>query len=88
VGSHYSVSGSNPLILGFISAEDHTVDEESAAAFYRAYTSTGATIDPQLAFGAALFHALRHVWWGTTELRWHRVLFVLKNEDGIRGLMR
>jgi hypothetical protein len=77
-----------PLILGFISVEDHAVDEDSAAAFYHAYKGTGATIDPGLAFDAGLFHALRHVWWGTIGQRWHRILFALENEASIRDLVR
>jgi hypothetical protein len=86
--AHPALEYGYPLILGFISVEDDTVDEDSAAAFYRAYARTGAGIDPALAFDAGLFHALRHVWWGPTGERWQRILFALKNEAHLRDLVR
>jgi hypothetical protein len=86
--AHPALEYGYPLVHAFVSAEDHTFDEDSATAFYRAYTSTGATIDAGLAFDAGLFHALRLMWWGTTGQRWDRILFALKNEADIRAVLR
>jgi Ser/Thr protein kinase RdoA (MazF antagonist) len=85
--AHPALEYGYPLILCFISAGDHTVDEDSGAAFYRGYASTGASVDPGLAFDAALFHALRHMWWRETWQRWHRILFALENEAVLRDLV-
>jgi aminoglycoside phosphotransferase (APT) family kinase protein len=83
--AHPALEYGYPLIHAFISVEDHTFDEHSAAAFYQGYTNTGATIDAGLAFDAGLFHALRLMWMGTTtEQRWDNILFALKNEADIR----
>jgi len=60
--AHPALEYGHPVIHGFISAEDHTFDEHSAAAFYQAYPNTGATIDAGLAFDPGLFHALRLMW--------------------------
>jgi aminoglycoside phosphotransferase (APT) family kinase protein len=86
--AHPALEYGYPLIHAFISVEDHTFDEHSAAAFYQGYTNTGATIDAGLAFDAGLFHALRLMWTGTTtEQRWDNILFALKNEADIRAVI-
>jgi Ser/Thr protein kinase RdoA (MazF antagonist) len=72
-----------PLITVFLAADDHTFDDRSARAFYAGYVEAGGVIDRRQMFNAALFHALRYMWWGATERRWERILHALSREADI-----
>lgn len=43
-------------------------------------------IDPALLFDAALFHALRYMWFSDTESRWSRILYALDHEPDLRDV--
>lgn len=75
-----------PLITCHVSESRH-VDEEAITAFYGAYQSTGSHVDRSLAIDAALFHALRYMWFANTEARWERIEFVLGIERDLIGLI-
>lgn len=69
-----------PLITNFLSEEDLTFDHSSACAFYRSYVESGGAIEPRQLFNAALFHALRYMWWGNVDQRWERVIYSVDRE--------
>jgi hypothetical protein len=72
-----------PLITVFLAENDDTFDDRSARAFYVGYMEAGGVIDRTQMFNAALFHALRYMWWGRTERRWERILHALSREADI-----
>jgi len=63
-----------PLITVFVSEDEHTFDDRSAGAFLGGYVEAGGVLDPRQMFNAALFHALRYMWWGSTARRWARIV--------------
>ncbi len=65
-------------------SENLVIDHDSARAFYRAYIGVGGHIDRP--FDAALFHALRYMWFGYVARRWERILFALSHEDLLTSL--
>lgn len=69
-----------PLITSFVT-ESLVVDEEGARNFYGGYRGEGGHVDGHLVFTAALFHALRSVWFGDLERRWARIQYALEHED-------
>ena len=69
-----------PLITVFVSEDEHTFDDRSARAFLGGYVEAGGVIDARQMFNAALFHALRYMWWGATERRWARILDAVDRE--------
>ncbi len=54
-----------PLINVFLSESDLTFDDRSASAFYETYARAGGAPEARALFDAALFHALRYMWWET-----------------------
>ncbi len=74
-----------PLIAAFVS-EDLVIDHDSARGFYRGYTGVGGHIDCDRLFDAALFHALRYMWFGEDARRWERILFALSHEHLLTSL--
>lgn len=72
-----------PLISVFLSEDDLTFDGRSASAFYHGYLDAGGIIDRRQVFNAALFHALRYMWWGDTEQRWNRIVHAVSREEDI-----
>ena len=74
-----------PLIVAFVS-DDLVVDVQSVRAFYRGYTDAGGNIDHDRLFDAALFHALRYMWFGDVERRWDRIMHALSHEDRLTSL--
>ena len=74
-----------PLIAAFVS-EDLVVDHGSAGSFYAGYTDAGGQIDHDRLFDAALFHALRYMWFGDVDRRWERILHAVEHEDLLTSL--
>lgn len=64
-------------------AEDLGFDAESAVAFYGGYLDGGGQLDRDQVFNAALFHALRYLWWGNTQRRWERIAHAIAHEAEI-----
>jgi pentatricopeptide repeat protein len=58
-----------PLITVFLSEGEHAFDDPSACSFIRGYVEAGRVVDARQMFNGALFHALRYMWWGSTERR-------------------
>ncbi|MGH9223955.1 MAG: phosphotransferase family protein [Acidimicrobiales bacterium] len=71
-----------PLVTCHISESLH-VDEVAIETFCHAYRGAGGVVDPSLAFDAALFHALRYMWFASTEARWERIEFALRIESDL-----
>lgn len=69
-----------PLITVFLSEGEHAFDDRSARSFIRGYVEAGGVVDATQMFSAALFHALRYMWWGSTERRWARILDAASRE--------
>jgi Ser/Thr protein kinase RdoA (MazF antagonist) len=63
-----------PLITVFLSEDEHAFDDRSACSFIHGYVEAGGSVEARQMFNAALFHALRYMWWGSTERRWERIL--------------
>lgn len=76
-----------PLVNVFLSEDDLAFDDRSASAFYKSYLDSGGVIEPPHLFSAALFHALRYMWWGDTWQRWERILHAVKREDEICSVL-
>lgn len=74
-----------PLIAAFIS-EELVIDHDSARSFYRGYTDAGGYIDHDRLFDAALFHALRYMWFGDVDRRWARIMHALEHENCLISL--
>lgn len=68
-------------------SESLDVNEAAIETFCRAYRAAGGFIDPSLGFDAALFHALRYMWFDNTEARWERIDFALRRESDLTDLM-
>lgn len=64
-----------PLVSVFLSESTHVLDVDSATAFYRSYQEAGGRVDASEGFAAAVFHALRYMWWGDVGSRWERILY-------------
>ncbi|MDQ3722116.1 MAG: hypothetical protein M3376_03400 [Actinomycetota bacterium] len=64
-------------------SEELTLDAEAATAFYRGFLDVGGEIDRRQVFNAALFHALRYMWWGNTPARWKRIVHAVDHEKEI-----
>jgi hypothetical protein len=77
-----------PLITSFIAVDTHRVDADSARAWFHGYCAAGGRVDPPQVFNAALFHALRYMWFADVEARWERILYAVKNEAELVDLMR
>lgn len=69
-----------PLIAQFISASTLDFDGAASTDFYRGYAAGGGTVDADLIFTAALFHALRYMWFADTDARWRRIVWALERE--------
>ena len=69
-----------PLITAFLSESDHTLDDASATAWYHTLREHGGAHEPDAIFDAALFHALRYMWWGDTVERWDRIRFAVDHK--------
>lgn len=74
-----------PLIAAFVS-EELVVDHDGARAFYRGYKDAGGHIDHDRLFDAALFQALRYMWFGDVNRRWARIMHALEQEDLLTSL--
>jgi hypothetical protein len=72
-----------PLITTFIAEEDLAFDEATAAGFYAGYAEAGGVIEPSRLFDAALFHALRYMWFGDVTQRWERIAYAVRNEAAL-----
>lgn len=72
----------DPLLTAFLT-EDLRFRQDSAVAFYDDYTDgVGMTeADRNLAFTAALLHALRYLRFGNPETRWARIRYALTHRD-------
>jgi hypothetical protein len=68
------------LIAVFLSEGDLVFDDGSASMFYAAYVEAAGVGELPNAFDAALFHALRYMWWGDTERRWERIVHAVGRE--------
>ena len=44
------------------------------------YARSGGVLESRALFDAALFHALRYMWWGDTERRWQRIMDAVSRE--------
>lgn len=75
-----------PLVTCHIS-EDLQADEAAIHAFYESYRAQGGSIDVSMAIDAALFHALRYMWFADTEARWERIEFALRAESDLAELI-
>lgn len=75
-----------PLVTCHIS-EALDVDENAVESFYDAYRASGGVVDVAMAFDAALFHALRYMWFANTEERWERIEFAVRTESDLADLM-
>lgn len=69
-----------PLIGVFLSEGDLFFDDRSASEFYAGYAAKGGIVERANLFDAALFHALRYMWWADTEQRWDRILYAVSQE--------
>ena len=76
-----------PLICIFISTDDLHIDAGVAQAYYAGYREAGGTIDQQQLFNAALFHALRYMWFADTEARWERIQYAVTHEEDLCSLI-
>ncbi|MDQ1439372.1 MAG: Phosphotransferase enzyme family [Acidimicrobiaceae bacterium] len=70
-----------PLIIAFVDIDTHRLHEQRAKAFYDAYRSSGGIVDPLATFAAAVFHALRYMWFADVDRRWDRISWALRNES-------
>ena len=68
------------LINVFLSETDLAFDDRAASAFYEGYTRSGGVLECRALFDAALFHALRYMWWGDTGRRWQRIMDAVSRE--------
>lgn len=76
-----------PLITQFLSEDALVVDEHAASDFYAGYLENGGTLDPASGFSAALFHALRYMWFGNVEVRWERIVHALRHEADLTDML-
>ena len=77
-----------PLISVFLAESDLVFDDRSASAFYDGYACSGGVVEPRALFDAALFHALRYMWWGDTEQRWRRIMHAVTHEAELCDVLR
>jgi Ser/Thr protein kinase RdoA (MazF antagonist) len=75
-----------PLIVSFVDEETHRVDEARARSFYGGYLHTGV-LEVRPTFAAAVFHALRYMWFGDVDKRWERISWALRNEGHLIELL-
>lgn len=75
-----------PLIVAFVDEETHRVDEARARSFYGGYLRTGV-LEARPTFAAAVFHALRYMWFGDLDKRWERISWALRNEGHLIELL-
>lgn len=75
-----------PLIVSFVDEETHRVDEARARSFYGGYLRTGV-LEVRLTFAAAVFQALRYMWFGDVDKRWERISWALRNEGDLIDLL-
>lgn len=69
-----------PLITQFLAETTGEPDTATARAFFAAYRDAGGSIDRELLFPAALFHALRYMWFHNTLGRWRRIAAAVETE--------
>lgn len=74
-----------PLITAFLSVGEFAFDERAAVSFYTAYVAAGGNVDPDLAFDAALFHALRYMRFAEVDERWRRACYAVEHRDLLRS---
>lgn len=75
-----------PLVTCHISESLH-IDEVAPSSFYGAYRAAGGTVDASLTIDAALFHALRYMWFADTPVRWEPTQFALRVESHLTDLL-
>lgn len=76
---------SYPLITQQIS-EALDVDTAAIRGFYGSYKAAGGGVDPSALMNAALFHALRYMWFANTDVRWARIRYALEVEHDLVAL--
>jgi hypothetical protein len=78
-----------PLVTTFMAVGTNHFDAVRAAAFATGYQSAGGRIDPEATFAAAVFHALRYLWFADTERRLARLdAAVRRREDVMDAVTR
>lgn len=77
-----------PLITQFLSEDTLILNATAAADFYAGYRQDGGSIDAALGFSAALFHALRYMWFGDIEQRWQRIAYAVQHEADLTDALR
>ncbi len=77
-----------PLVSVFLSESAHVLDVDSATAFYGSYQEAGGRADASEGFAAAVFHALRYMWWGDVGSRWERILYAADHQAQLSDVLR
>lgn len=63
-------------------------DSTAASYLYAGYVESGGSMEPGLGFSAALFHALRYMWFGGIEQRWERIAYAVRHEADLTDTLR